>query len=194
MLKRLFNYFLQGLLFTIPLAILFSVVFGLLRSIDAFVPQFIPSKFWFPGMGLLILLCIITLIGFLGNTVIAGPINFWFNKVLDRIPLIKTAYTALTDFTQAIIGGKERKFTQPVLVQLSDVVEKPGFVTQNDLSGLGISEDKVMVYLPHSYGFTGNIFIVPKKNVTALNVKASDMMKTILSGGVSGSGDNGDAK
>jgi uncharacterized membrane protein len=57
---------------------------------------------------------------------------------------------------------------------------------------LGIEGEKVMVYLPHSYGFTGNIFIVPAKNVTPLNVKSADMMKLILSGGISGSGENED--
>lgn len=190
MLRKFFNYFLQGLLFTVPLAVTVYVIIALLKTIDAIVPDVMPVKFWFPGMGILILISTITFIGILGNTVIAGPINYWFSKLLNKLPLIKTVYTALMDFTGAIVGGNKKKFNQPVLVKLREDLEKPGFVTQSDLSSWGISEEKVMVYLPHSYGFTGNIYIVPKKNVTPLNIKSSEMMKTILSGGVaSGGGD-----
>ena len=171
-----------------PLAVTSFVVVALWQFIDDLVPQFVPEKYSFPGIDILTLILSITLIGFLGNTVIAGPINYWFNKALDKLPLIKTVYTALTDFTSAIVGGKKKKFTQPVLVKLTENIEKPGFITQNDLSNWGISEDKVMVYLPHSYGFTGNIYIVPRKNVTVLNIKAAEMMKTVLSGGVAAGG------
>ncbi len=63
-------------------------------------------------------------------------------------------------------------------------VEKFGFITNKDLNELGIGEDKVAVYLPHSYAFSGNLYIVPKKNVTPIDAKAADIMKFIVSGGV----------
>ncbi|UTW64242.1 DUF502 domain-containing protein [bacterium SCSIO 12741] len=184
MFRKLAYYLVQGILFTVPIAVTVYVIVVMLRFIDQLLPEILPVELKFPGLGILILLTAITLIGFLGNTVIATPINYWFNKILDKAPLIKTVYTALTDFTQAIVGGKKRTFTEPVLVKLSEDIEKPGFITQSDLTEWGISEEKVMVYLPHSYGFTGNIFVVPKKNVRPLPMKGSEMMKVILSGGV----------
>ena len=63
-------------------------------------------------------------------------------------------------------------------------VKKLGFITNKDLSEIGISDDKVAVYLPHSYAFSGNLFIVPKRNVTPIDAKAADIMKFIVSGGV----------
>jgi uncharacterized membrane protein len=42
----------------------------------------------------------------------------------------------------------------------------------------------VAVYLPHSYAFSGNLFIVPAENITPVNVKSADFMKFIVSGGV----------
>lgn len=186
MIKRIVSYFLQGVLFTVPLAVTVYVILALLTFIDDLLPTLLPLKMKIPGVGLLILLTLLTLIGFLGNTVIAAPINNWFKKFLNKAPFIKTIYTALLDFTEAIVGGKKKKFTQPVLVQLSETIEKPGFITQDDLSQWGISEEKVMVYLPHSYGFTGNVFIVPRKNVKPLDAKSSELMKVIISGGVAG--------
>ncbi len=184
MLKKIGTYFLQGVLFTVPLAVTLYVIFALLGFIDAILPTILPFKIDIPGLGLVILVIMITVIGFLGNTVIANPINYWFKRLLNRAPVIKSIYTSIMDFTEAIVGGKKKKFSKPVLVKLSQDVEKPGFITQSDLSSWGIGEEKVMVYLPHSYGFTGNIFIVPKKNVSPLKVKSAEMMKIILSGGV----------
>ena len=184
MFRKLAYYLVQGILFTVPIAVTVYVIIVMLRFIDQLLPEILPFELEIPGLGILILLVAITFIGFLGNTVIATPVNYWFNKLLDKAPLIKTIYTALTDFTQAILGGKKQTFTEPVLVKLSEDIEKPGFITQSDLSEWGISEEKVMVYLPHSYGFTGNIFIVPRKNVRPLPLKGSEMMKVILSGGV----------
>jgi len=185
--RRILYYFLQGLLFTVPIALTLYVIVTLLAFIDDLLPQVLPIDIKIPGLGLIILFSVITIIGILGNTVVARPINRWFNKLLTKAPLIKTIYMAIVDLTEVIVGGKKKKYTQPVLIKLSDVVEKPGFVTKEDLTSWGVSEEKIMVYLPHSYGFTGNVFIVPKKNVTPLKVKSAEMMKTVLSGGVADS-------
>lgn len=185
MFKKLGTFFLQGVLFTVPIAVTIYVIFALLGFIDDILPTLLPVEIRIPGLGLLILVVAITAIGFLGNTVVATPINYWFNRLLDKAPVIKMIYGAIVDFTEAIVGGKKSKFSQPVRVKFNDSIERLGFITQDELSGLDIESDKVLVYFPHSYGFTGNICIVPKSNVTRLNIKSAELMKMILSGGVS---------
>ena len=61
MTKRLLNYFIQGLLYSAPIAITLYAVFSLLRTLDRVIPIDIP------GLGLLALISVITLIGFLGE-------------------------------------------------------------------------------------------------------------------------------
>jgi uncharacterized membrane protein len=61
---------------------------------------------------------------------------------------------------------------------------KLGFVTQKDLSSLGISEGKSAVYLPHSYNFSGNLFIVSNDLITPVEGPAEEIMKFIVSGGI----------
>ena len=82
--------------------------------------------------------------------------------------------------------GKEKRFTEPVLVKVNreSDLEKMGFVTQRDLTNLGITSGKVAVYLPHSYNFSGNLFIVPIENITPLHVPPSEVMKFIVTAGV----------
>jgi uncharacterized membrane protein len=59
-----------------------------------------------------------------------------------------------------------------------------GFITQHDLSSLGISQDKIAVYIPYSYTFAGNLYIVPAANVKQLQANSTEIMKFIVSAGV----------
>ena len=61
---------------------------------------------------------------------------------------------------------------------------KLGFVTQDTFQAVNV-EDRVAVYFPHSYNFSGELFVVPKRNVVYLDVPSSDVMKFVVSGGVS---------
>ena len=102
---------------------------------------------------------------------------------MDRVPLIKLIYTSVKDLIAAFVGKKKR-FTEPVLVKMEGNVERLGFITQRDLTELGISADKIGVYIPFSYALTGNLIIVPKNFVTPVDGNSTDIMKFIISGGV----------
>ena len=177
--KILLGYFFRGLLLTVPLAILLYVLYSTVAYLDNIIPYKVP------GLGLLTLLAGVTLIGYFGSTVLYQPIADFGHEVLQRIPLLKTVYDALTDMMEALVGSK-KKFDRPVLVRAfpgSDM-EKLGFITSKDLQHLGVAEGKVAVYMPHSFAWSGNLFIVPAANVTTIDAKASDVMKFIVSGGV----------
>jgi uncharacterized membrane protein len=85
--------------------------------------------------------------------------------------------------------GDGRKFDQAVLLQLNAEAEiyKLGFVTQQDLSSLGLPQ-LVAIYVPDSYNFSGDLFLVPASKLQRLDKGGADMMKFIVSGGVSGLG------
>jgi len=178
-MKKVMSFFLQGLLFIAPAGITIYVVILIFNFIDNIL---VDSKI--PGLGVLLVLAIITLLGYIGNTIVAKPFFNMFDKMLQRAPLVKLIYTSLKDFLSAIVG-KEKKFTKPVLVKVNTIseLEKVGFITQEDLSEFGI-KDKVAVYFPHSYNFSGEMFIVPREHITPLNIHSSDAMKFIVSGGV----------
>jgi uncharacterized membrane protein len=65
-----------------------------------------------------------------------------------------------------------------------------GFLTEDDLSMIG-QKEKVAVYFPHSYNFSGELFIVPFKQVTPLDLNPAEVMKFIVSAGVAGLEQNG---
>lgn len=179
--KRLIQYVLNGLLISLPMIMTGYVIYKMFTWLDSLLP----IEHRYPGMGILMLLLVLAVLGYLGAKFINDTIKFWFNKFLDRIPLIKTIYKSITDLLGAFVGQK-KAFNQPVLVKLSDTndLEAIGFITDEDLQELGNIKEKVGVYFPMSYSFSGHLLIVPVKNVKPIDKNAVDVMKYIVSGGV----------
>jgi uncharacterized membrane protein len=186
-MNKLIRYFLQGLLLISPLAITIYAIYVSFEFVDGLLIQYLTELIGFkiPGLGLIIILTFITLIGIIGSSILLEPLLKSLDKIISQAPLVKIIYTSIKDFMSAFVG-KDKKFTEPVLVKLSQDfdMERLGFITQHDLSGLGISSEKVAVYLPHSYTFSGNLVIVPVANITALNANSTEVMKFIVTAGV----------
>jgi uncharacterized membrane protein len=177
--SALLRYFVRGIIFLTPATVTVYVIVQIFIIIDGIIPIDIP------GLGLLTLLGVIILFGILASTVLARPFVNWGNRLLKSAPMIKTIYSAIKDLVTAFVGT-QKKFDRPVLVKMYEKaeVQKLGFLTGTDLEDLGIGKDRVAVYLPHSYAFSGNLFIVPAENVTPIDAKPADVMKFIVSGGV----------
>jgi len=183
MAKRLLRYFLQGILYVVPLTVTIVVALKIFNFFDSFFDELIPVKI--PGVGLLILLVAITMAGYIGSRFISGTVFLFIDEQLEKLPLVKLIYGSVKDLISAFVGNKQR-FGKPVMVKMNETAEvyKLGFITQKDLSELQIETGFVAVYFPHSYAFSGNLFIVPDKNVRELRAPASEIMKFIVSGGV----------
>jgi uncharacterized membrane protein len=186
-MKKIIAFFFQGLLYMAPIGITLFILYKAFFLVDDIFKPLLFSIFGFhiPGAGLIILFLLITLLGYVGQTIIARPIKFLINHFLERAPLLKTFYTSIKDFLSAFVG-KEKKFNQPVLVKVNLIsdLEKIGFVTRENLSDLGVEGKKVAVYFPHSYNFSGEMFIVPADQVKRLDAAPADIMKFVVSGGV----------
>ena len=187
-MKKIVNYLLQGLLYIAPLSITAYIIYATFTFTDSLSQKLLAKFFDFqiPGLGVLSLLLFLIFIGFLGKTIIARPIKSLFRSIINRIPLLNFIFSAFNDLFSAFVG-KEKKFNQPVLVKvnLNSDLEKLGFITVDNLDSLN-EADKVAVYFPHSYNFSGELFIVPKENIRPVDKKSSDVMKFIVSAGLAG--------
>jgi uncharacterized membrane protein len=181
--KRFITYFLRGLLFVVPIALTVYVIILILRFLDGIIP--IPV----PGLGILVMFSFITFMGFLASIFVTRPLFDLFERWMFKLPLVNILYTSIRDLMSAFVGDK-KKFNTPVIVKLSNNMFRLGFITQENLSILG-EQGLVAIYFPHSYNFSGNLYLVPKENVRVLeDVKSADVMKFIVSGGVSKIGGN----
>lgn len=186
-MKRLMGYFWQGLLYIAPLGVTLYIVYMIFEFVDGLLQDLLQQiGLRIPGLGFLIIFLFLIFIGMVGQSIIARPFTHLFSRIINRIPLLKFTYSAFKDLFTAFVG-KERKFNKPVIVLINPVsnLEKLGFLTEKDLSKLN-EKDKVAVYFPHSYNFSGELFIVPAEQVRPIDMNPTDVMKFIVSGGVSG--------
>jgi len=183
--SRIVSYFLQGLFLFSPVALTAFCIYWVFTEVDGWLNISIPGVGNVPGTGILLLICIILLVGFLGSTIVFEA--FWklIDAFLTKFPVTKFIYPPLKDIFGAIMG-KEKKLNKPVLFRISkdSDLERIGFITEDDLSNLGIGPEKVAVYAPHSYNFSGNVYIVPVGNIKPLDVDAADAMKFVVAGGM----------
>lgn len=190
-MKRLINYFLQGLLFVVPVTVTIFVVIKAVVWLDNLLPVKVPipvpgaESYDLPGLGILLIASIITVAGYIGTRFVRNPVFSIFEGLIERTPLLKLIYSSVKDLIEAFVGEK-KSFTQPVLVTMNNnpVIQRIGFVTENDLTELGLGKEKMAVYLPFSYGFNGQLVIVESNNVQKLDASGTEMMKFVISGGV----------
>ncbi len=187
-MKRLINYFLQGLLYLAPFGITAYIIYAIFNFVDNLLDDILQKYLGIdiPGLGILVIIAFLILVGIIGQSIIAKPFKKLFKRFIDRTPLLRVIYSAFNDLLSAFVG-KEKKFNKPVLVLVNTIsnLEKLGFLTEEDLTNLN-EKNKVAVYFPHSYNFSGELFIVPRSQIKPLDKNPADVMKFIISGGVAG--------
>lgn len=188
-LKRILSYFIRGLVLIAPLYVTALIIWSGIEFLDNIIPINIPiskdQSVYLPGLGVLIILSGIILLGFFFSTVVPQSFLKFTERIMRRIPLVSLIYYSIKDLILAFVGDK-KKFNQPVLVTMykETGIKKIGFITQTDLSHLNIT-DHVAVYMPLSYSLSGELFIVPVENIITLEATTTDIMKMLVSGGVS---------
>lgn len=178
-MKKISQYFLQGLLILVPGVATLYVVYLVFAKIDSIFP------FDMPGVGFLLTVGVITAVGFVTSNLLASRLLHLVDAMFVRLPLVAMLYTSIKDLIQAFVGEK-KSFNRPVQVALDaqGAIRVLGFVTREDLAALGM-DGSVAVYLPQSYNFAGNLIIVDRVRVSPVDADPGEVMKLIVSGGVS---------
>ncbi|NNM94880.1 MAG: DUF502 domain-containing protein [Bacteroidia bacterium] len=193
--KNFIGHFVEGLLVIAPFAITVGVIFkimGMLSSTLGFIPKIV-NPLIDPLIIIAACIVIIYLTGRLSSSILFTPMYSRFEKDLEKVPLVRQLYSAVKDLLNAFMGSK-RKFNRPVLVTLDKVnnIKQIGFITQEDLTDITADKDMIAVYLPFSYGFNGKLLIVPRESVSPIKASSAQMMKFVVSGGVTGLKEDGE--
>ncbi|ADH84905.1 DUF502 domain-containing protein [Desulfurivibrio alkaliphilus] len=178
-MKTIGKYFLHGLLFLVPLLVTLYVLYLVFATIDGIFP------FTVPGAGFLLTIGLILAVGFVTSNLLGRGLVQLVDRLFARLPLVALLYTSLKDLVNAFVGDK-KSFNRPVEVALDaeGQIRVVGFITREDLERFGL-KGQCAVYLPQSYNFAGNMLVVPHERVRPINADPAEVMKLIVSGGVS---------
>lgn len=179
--QKLINYFLRGLLVLLPFAITAGIVYWLIDAIGSLiVKQEISGKHViFYAIGIL---AAILATGYFTKGVVARQILDFIEGIMEKAPGMKFIFSTTRDMTEAFVGDK-KKFTEPVLAEVSAGVYKMGFVTQKNMNAIDMP-DLLAVYLPFCYGISGEMVLLSKEKIKPIVHDAGEITKFIISGGV----------
>lgn len=194
LLQRLWRMFLAGLVAVLPLAITIAVIVWLVRAAESYFGGIarvvLPADWYVPGLGVVLAVGVVLLVGLLLNAWLVSRLVALGERVLERIPLVKTLYTALRDllrfFSRAGEGGDLKHV---VSVEVQPDVHVIGFVTDDD-AGQGLPElarddDRlVSVYLPMGYQVGGYTLYLPVSRLRPLDLSIEEAMRVVLTAGV----------
>jgi uncharacterized membrane protein len=190
-MRKIWNTMLKGLVAILPIALTLYLVSWLAgvaeRVFSGAIKLLIPASAYWPGMGLLTGLVILFLAGLAVNAYLVRRALRFGDRLFARIPVVKTVYVAIRDFTRFFpSSGKAGDLKRVVLVPFGPG-KAIGFVTSESAAALGLgggTADKVAVYLPMSYMIGGHTVFLPRDMLEPTSLSVEAAMRIALMGGV----------
>lgn len=192
-LPRIARTFLSGLAVVLPIVITIAVLLWLVATAEKLLGTVmlwvLPEGFELPrGLGFLAAMGLIFAVGVLMEAVYFRRLMAWVDELLEKIPLVKTVYSAVRDLMSLFSKAGTKKFSKVVLVKFPGIEAKLiGFVTLEDFSGLAVNPGpgEVAVYLPMSYTIGGYTVFLPRACLTPLEMSLEDAMRFVVTAGMS---------
>ncbi|MBI1285714.1 MAG: DUF502 domain-containing protein [Thiobacillus sp.] len=188
------RYFITGLLIWVPLGITLWVLDLLIGTMDqtlTVLPTQWQPEAWLgmriPGLGVILTLLVIVLTGMFGANFFGQKIIEFWERMLTRIPVVKSIYGSVKQVSDTLLSGSGHAFRKVLLVRyphpqawsLAFQTNVPDEVKRV------LPEDHVAVFIPTTPSpVNGFYFYVKKSEVIELNVSVDRALKYIVSMGV----------
>jgi uncharacterized membrane protein len=183
--------FLRGLGVILPIVLTVWVLVWLATATEELLKPlfllFLPEAYYLPGLGLLTGLLTAYAAGVLVNMFMVQRLWEGVQRLIARIPLVKTLYAAFKDFFDFFSSAPTGDDSTVVKVWIGDDAYLIGFVTDHSPSTNDLeqpADDKIAVYLPLSYMIGGITAMVSRGSVEAMDIKAADAMRLVLTAGI----------
>jgi len=189
------RWFFTGLILLIPILVTVSLFLAIVRHMDGMLhlipPSYQPDQllgFHVPGLGVLLTLLVVLLTGMIG----ASFIGRWFvrlgEKIVDRIPLVRSVYGTIKNVLETILQDNKDAFRRVVLIEYP----RPGLFVLAFVTGIDKGEVQhrtgaqvIAVFVPTTPNPTsGFLLYVPEKDTIPLDMSVEDGMKCVISAGV----------
>jgi len=131
---------------------------------------------------------LLTFIGFLTAGLIGRYIIKLGERIISRLPIIRSIYGALKQIFENVLNSSSKSFREVVLIEYPRKgIWAIGFITGNTKGEVKSLSNKEMVnvFLPTTPNPTsGFLLFLPKKDVKILNMSIEEGIKMVISGGI----------
>ena len=196
-LTKFRRFFLTGLLVTAPIIITIYVTWLVITFIDIKVANLLPEYLDFrkalpyqvPGIGLLIVIFVITFIGAITPGLIGRNLLKLGEMILFKTPVIRTVYSSIKQIMETVMSTNSKSFKEVVLVEYPrQDIWVIAFVTSSvkgEIDDKIRKSDLVSIFVPTTPNPTsGFLLFVAKKDLIYLNMPVEQAVKLVISGGI----------
>ncbi len=187
------RYFIAGLIVWVPIIITFVVIRFIIRLLDrtlSLLPaQYQPDQLFgihIPGLGLIFTLLILLLTGLLVTNFIGHRlVNAW-EKLLSRIPLIRSIHAAVKQVLHAILQPQSKSFRKVLLVEYPRKgLWSVAFQTSERFNISHIKSDTITIFIPTTPNPTsGFLMLIAKEDAIELDISVEEALRMVISLGV----------
>ncbi len=194
MIAHLRRWLIAGVVALAPLLVTVMLVNWLLDLSDhaiALLPARWRPEAWLgveiPGAGVFMALAFIVLVGAVTTHFLGSRMIHWLDRIMERIPLVRTLHKATRQLLAALFSDSSRAFQEVVLVQFPQRGRWVlGFVTgEGRLPEAAGGDGYVSVFVPSTpIPTTGWLMFVDASELVHLEMTVEEGMKMLLSGGM----------
>jgi len=185
------KYFIRGIFILLPLFITIWMLSFIFSFFDGIFGGFIWLVFGkpMPGVGFIATISIIFLTGYLTHYIFGEKVLRLAEKVLYKVPLVKTIYSSTKQINDVLFLSKDAGgFNKACIVEYPRKgIWSVGFITTEapqEVSEKTGGEKLLSVFIPNTpTPATGFLIMVPEKDIIMLNMKTEDALKLVVSGG-----------
>jgi uncharacterized membrane protein len=193
---RLRAYFLAGILITAPIFVTLYVAWAFITFIDDKIAALIPARynpeqflpFSIPGLGLVVLIAVLTLVGALTAGFVGRQVHRLSESAFARMPVLRGIYSATRQVFETVLAQKSNAFREAVLVEYPRRgLWTVAFVTGRPEGEVGrmASEEMVTIYVPTTPNPTsGFMLFVATREVIPLAMSVEEAIKYVVSTGL----------
>jgi len=192
LLIRLRNYFVTGAVVLIPIGITIYLTLFIIKVSSKILPKELnPNNylpFDVPGIEILISIFFITLIGSVSVSFIGKKFIEFFEKILKKIPILRTIYSAIGQMTESFAKSDSSQKSVVLIEYPRKGVWAVAFATKENkgLISEKLNDEIINVFVPTTPNPTsGFLLMIPKKELIYLDISFEQASKFIVSAGTS---------
>jgi uncharacterized membrane protein len=193
---RLRNYFLAGVLITAPVSLTIWIAWNLIDYIDSRVTPLVPARwnpetylpFTIPGLGVVVMVIVLTLAGFLAAGLFGRALMRLGEGLLARVPVVRSLYSGTKQIFETVLAQQSNAFRKVCLIEYPRRgTWAIGFVTGQTVGEVQRRTDDTVinVFIPATPNpTTGFLLFVPDRDVHVLDISVEEGIKLVISGGI----------
>ncbi len=195
---RLRAAFLTGLVVVLPIGLTIWLIWTVTGWIDSWVLPLIPQKFHpdqyfgteLRGVGVIVFLVFTVFVGWLAKGLIGRSLLHWGERLVDRMPVVRSIYNGLKQIAETVFAQSESSFEKACLIEYPRKgIWAIGFVSTAAKGEIAaktpLNEPFLSVFLPTTPNPTsGFLLYLPKSDVIELDMTVEDAAKLIISAGL----------